>query len=302
MSTILRAAREEGGPRAAWRRRLRALAAMVLVGTLGAAALGTWAWLRPAESAVAISTWLLQAGDARGAEWWLARYTRVQGRSLASLALAGQLLVGRKHPEAAARYLEEVLRLDPDHPARVSLGLAYELMGRDQDAEAEYREAVRRRPSDPMALNGLGYFLAQRAVRLEEAVSLLHRALEFVPADGSVLDSLGWALYQSGDIRAALALLQEAARQVPSSGEIRYHLGLALARAGARDRALVELGKAAMLEPDLPGARQAVVQLRAGRLPPVPVPWQGHGAWRAARLRAVPSDGPPRLRQMEGAQ
>lgn len=256
-----------------WRSALATLGLLVFLGGVGFA---TWVWRQPAQSAIVLATWLLQAGDSRSAEWWLARYVRVRGRSANSLALAGQLLVNGKSAQAGARYLEEALRLDPNHSARVFLALAYELMERDQEAEREYREAVRRRPSDPVALNGLGYFLAQRAVHLDEAVRLLHRALDFMPAEGAILDSLGWALYQSGDVPAALSALTEAVRREPSSGEIRYHLGVALARAGARDRALVELGKATMLEPDLLGPHEALEQLRAGKRPPLPVPWRGY--------------------------
>ena len=48
------------------------------------------------------------------------------------------------------------------------------------------------------ALNSLGYMLAERGDRLDEAVQLLQRALKIDPENPSYLDSLGWAYFQQG--------------------------------------------------------------------------------------------------------
>ena len=124
---------------------------------------------------------------------------------------------------------------------------------------------------DPQALNALGYFYAYRGYRIGLAVELLQRALQLAPEEGAIIDSLGWALYQRGDLTAAIRQLRRAVAALPGDAEVRFHFGVALARAGLRDPALVELGKAARQDPKLPGVQAALRQVRAGRRLPVPL-------------------------------
>lgn len=250
--------------------RLLLAAGVFLLASLG---LAGWSRANPAAAALVAGELRLRAGDAPGADAAFRRHVLLSGESVDSLLRVASICIAGQRWDAARDYLERVLDAEPAHPARLELGIVYEKLGRDQDAEGAYREAVRRRP-DALTLNALGYYYAQRAERLDDAVALLHRALELRPDEGSIIDSLGWALYQRGDPAAALQQLQVAVRRVPSSGEVRLHLGAALAYRGARSEALVELGKAVMLEPDLPGAREALAAVRAGGRPPIPFPYQ----------------------------
>ncbi len=63
-------------------------------------------------------------------------------------------------------------------------------------AEAAFRSALLKDPDHAPTLNYLGYMLAERTGRLDEAVSLVQQALKVDPDNGSYLDSLGWALVQ----------------------------------------------------------------------------------------------------------
>ena len=55
--------------------------------------------------------------------------------------------------------------------------------------------AIRRMP---LALNYLGYMLADRGVKLDEALGLIKKAVDLDPANGAYLDSLGWAYFKLG--------------------------------------------------------------------------------------------------------
>ncbi|HEX3000554.1 MAG TPA: tetratricopeptide repeat protein [Armatimonadota bacterium] len=235
------------------------------------------ACLQPGESALNRGRLLLALHQPIPAGRAFQRYLAIEGDSVGSLAEVGDAYLEARHWSEAARCFEPVVRKEPRHGARLFLALCYEKLHRDREAEQLYREGVALNPSDPYSLNGLGYFYAQRGIRLQEALLLLHRALDLDPQAGGILDSLGWALYQRDDVAAALPQLTAASERIPSSGEIRYHLGMALARSGLRDRALVELGKAVILEPDLTGAREALALVRAGRRPPVPAPLERVG-------------------------
>lgn len=109
--------------------------------------------------------------------------------------------------------------------------------GRLPEAEVSYRSALALVPDSSEALNALGYFLANHDRKLDEAVQLLHRAVEIEPKNGSILDSLGWALVKVGKLDDAERYLDEAVMRRPESAEIQEHVGdLALTR-GQIDKA-----------------------------------------------------------------
>ena len=75
------------------------------------------------------------------------------------------------------------------------------------------------------ALNNLGYFLTERKDRLDEALSLIQRAVNIDPTNGSFLDSLGWLYFQMGKLPEAKRYLEQAAVYEHQSSTIREHLG-----------------------------------------------------------------------------
>jgi tetratricopeptide (TPR) repeat protein len=92
-------------------------------------------------------------------------------------------------------------------------------------AEAAFRDALARDPLHAPSLNYLGYMLAERGERLDEAVTLVERALTIDPENGSYLDSLGWALFKQKRYDRAEPLLRRAAAQVPANSVVQEHLG-----------------------------------------------------------------------------
>jgi tetratricopeptide (TPR) repeat protein len=92
-------------------------------------------------------------------------------------------------------------------------------------AERMLRELIASDPLDSIALNSLGYMLAERRDRLDEAVTLLQRALKVEPDNPSYLDSLGWAYFQQGRVDLADAPLTEAAEKLTTSSVVQDHLG-----------------------------------------------------------------------------
>jgi tetratricopeptide (TPR) repeat protein len=113
-------------------------------------------------------------------------------------------------------------------------GAALEQAGRYDAAEAAFREALRRDPLHALSLNYLGYMLAQRGQRLDEAVSLVERALEIDPGNPSYLDSLGWAWFKRGDLDRARRHLEPAAERLPRNSVVQDHLGDVLLASGDR--------------------------------------------------------------------
>lgn len=101
-------------------------------------------------------------------------------------------------------------------------------------AEAAFREALARDPLHAPSLNYLGYMLAERGERLDEAVSLVERALAIDPDNGAYLDSLGWAFFKQKRFDRAEPLLRRAAEQAPANSVVQEHYGDVLWAAGKR--------------------------------------------------------------------
>ena len=128
---------------------------------------------------------------------------------------------------AGAEAVARRLRAAAPNDARGLYVLAQVLEARkDFDgAERALRDILQRQPEDATALNYLGYMLAERGQRLDEAISLVQRALTIEPGNPSFLDSLGWAYYQQGKLDLADPPLTEAASKLPNNSVIQDHLG-----------------------------------------------------------------------------
>jgi tetratricopeptide (TPR) repeat protein len=104
-------------------------------------------------------------------------------------------------------------------------GEMFEKMKRIPDAEAEFRKALAISPNSPGALNYIGYMLADRNIRLSEAVQLISKALEQDPYNGAYLDSLGWAYYRMARYEEAESTLVRAAERTKRDPTVHDHLG-----------------------------------------------------------------------------
>jgi tetratricopeptide (TPR) repeat protein len=92
-------------------------------------------------------------------------------------------------------------------------------------AEKMFRELLEARPGNATVLNYLGYMLADRGVRLDEAVRYVREALEIDPENGAFLDSLGWAYFRLNDMENAEKYLVESVGIVPGDSTVHDHLG-----------------------------------------------------------------------------
>lgn len=102
--------------------------------------------------------------------------------------------------------------------------------------ERDLRFILEREPDNAMALNALGYTLADRTTRYAEARELIERAHELNPDDPAILDSLGWVQYRLGNLKAAEDYLRRALERMPDA-EIAAHLGEVLWVSGQRGAA-----------------------------------------------------------------
>ncbi len=113
-------------------------------------------------------------------------------------------------------------------------GAMFEGMNNLEAAEAEFRKVLEMNPQNSSAMNYLGYMLADRNVRLQEASKLIAKALELEPNNGAYLDSLGWVDFRMGKLDEAEANLRQALQRSGTSRDptVHDHLGDVLLQKG----------------------------------------------------------------------
>ena len=160
-----------------------------------------------------------------------------------------QLLRDAGRHEEAHAFLAKMLEAQPDQPDILyETALAAEKLGKLDDMERHLRRLIALKPESPQGYNALGYSLADRNLRLDEAAQLIDKALSLTPDDPFILDSKGWVLFRQGKSAAALETLQAAFAKRPDP-EIAAHIGEVLWVLGRSDEALAIWREAAKAHP-----------------------------------------------------
>lgn len=143
-----------------------------------------------------------------------------------------ELLNRQKRYDDAADLLNEALGDYQDNvDLRYSRAMVAEKLGNYPQLEQDLSFIISVEPENATALNALGYTLADRAQRLEEALKLIQKARELSPEDPAILDSLGWVYFRLGKLQEALSNLRQA-YALMQDPEIAAHLGEVLWQQG----------------------------------------------------------------------
>jgi tetratricopeptide (TPR) repeat protein len=124
--------------------------------------------------------------------------------------------------------------------------------------EADLKRVIAMKPDYAHAYNALGYTLAEKTNRLQEAKDLIEKAYKLSPDDPFIQDSMGWVEYRLGHVQEALKQLQLAYTARPDP-EIAAHLGEVLWKSGQHDQAQ-KIWRAALTENPNHESLLAVIQ------------------------------------------
>jgi tetratricopeptide (TPR) repeat protein len=147
---------------------------------------------------------------------------------------------GKQYAEAeqSAQKAEQMAQEDSGkQTAWYMLGAIYERQKKYDLAEQEFRKVLGVNPNNAAVLNYYGYMLANRGIRLEEATSLIQKAVDQDPNNGAFLDSLGWAYYKQNRFMEAQDYLEKAVNREGRDPTILSHLGNVYLKEGRNDRA-----------------------------------------------------------------
>jgi tetratricopeptide (TPR) repeat protein len=94
-----------------------------------------------------------------------------------------------------------------------------------EPAEQFFRQALELDPNSSMTMNYLGYMMADKGIKLTEALSLVRKAVELEPMNGAYLDSLGWVYFKLGQYELAEENLRHAVERDQTDPTVHDHLG-----------------------------------------------------------------------------
>ena len=152
-------------------------------------------------------------------------------------------------------------------------GSVYEREKKYEQAEDAFKQVLAGDPQNAVALNYLGYMLADRGIRLDEALNYVKKAIELDPANGAYLDSLGWAYYKLGKYDLAEENLIKAVQRTPNDPTVQSHLGDVYQKTGRLkqaaahwDRALLEFNRSVAADVDAVELAQLQKKLESAKI------------------------------------
>lgn len=151
--------------------------------------------------------------------------------------------------ESALETLNQALATTPDS---VNFLYSRAMLSTAEESDRmidDLRRALALEPDNPMVQNALGYTLTLYTDRLDEAHTLISRALAQQPEDAATLDSMGWVLYKLGRHGEARHFLQQAYDAYPDP-EVGGHLIRVLWVLGEQQAAMKLLNDELQQHPD----------------------------------------------------
>ena len=151
--------------------------------------------------------------------------------------IEGQVLTDAGLNKEAFDLYGAALQDSPDNEELLyAHSLAAEKLGKLEIAERDMRRILKNDPENTRTLNALGYTLADRTDRYQEALTYINRAYAQEPNDPAIIDSLGWVHFRLGNLDEAQRLLQQA-WDMTGNSEIGAHLGEVMWAQGDREGA-----------------------------------------------------------------
>jgi tetratricopeptide (TPR) repeat protein len=153
----------------------------------------------------------------------------------------------KKFDQAQGVLTKAIQRFPNEEQVYFLQGSLFEKQKKYDDAEKAFRKALDLQKDDPAVMNYLGYMFADRGIHLDEAESLIQKAVQTDPTNGAYLDSLGWVYYKQNRFDRAEEYLKKAAIFVNYDSSIHDHLGDLYFKTKRYDEARAEWTKSLQL-------------------------------------------------------
>ena len=143
-------------------------------------------------------------------------------------------------------------------------GITHERLQEWDKAESDFRNALTINPDQANVLNYLGYSLIDRGEKLDEAMTMIEKAVSLQPESGYIVDSLAWGLFKLGKYETAIPHMETAAELMPVDPIVTDHLGDLYWAVGRQLEAKFQWRRALSFDPELKDATRIREKLRIG--------------------------------------
>jgi Flp pilus assembly protein TadD len=225
-------------------------------------------WQRPsADDLRVVASDYILLNDLADADKWFTEVTAQKPGDAEAWYLLGRTKYNENRFAEAITSFERVLALRPqDISAEDNLGLAYEGLGRTQDAKAAFQRAIDwqgAQPTDGQPFLNLGDLLTTQG-DLDGAVRALMQAASLAPENAKIREQLGRAYEAKGDLVSAQRELEQAVRLAPNASSLHFKLGQVYHRRGLATQAEAEFAICGRLN----GSHSSTEVPNPFRLPP----------------------------------
>jgi len=210
-----------------------------------------------AEDALTRAKIALDQGRASEAEQIAKTVLDKDARNTAALQLLGGALLLQERYADAIEPLEGAARVRRDPTLDTQLAIALRETGRQEDALARLKRAIKREPPYAFAFHELGFLLCSLQ-RYDEALAAIRRGLEIAPLASNLWVLLGSICQSRRDRQGAHAAYARALSISPNLASAHYGMGTSLMSQAAYAAAAEHFRIAAV---NAPGDLQARLKL-----------------------------------------
>ncbi len=169
---------------------------------------------------------LSQSNRHKEAKVYLKRAINLNSDDITALSAYGYTLNQLKENDEALLYLNKALLLQPDNVDLIgTVAMIYESEGNYKMSDSLYQHALELDSSNAIVLNNYAYSLAERNIRLNEALKMVSKAIENDPKNSSFLDTIGWIYFRLRDYQKAKVYIEKSLSLEPNNETVVDHLG-----------------------------------------------------------------------------
>ncbi len=163
----------------------------------------------------------------------------------------------------AVPLLSRAVEMQPKNVDAIgALAQALDGMKRFSESDSLYERALTLDPKNHLLLNNFSYSLAERGLRLKDALKMSTAAVEIDSSNSAYLDTLGWIYFKLDDFASALRYIKRAIdlrQQAGGSEAVLYeHLGDVYHAEGSREKAVDAWKKALEMDKNNDSLREKV--------------------------------------------
>jgi len=188
---------------------------------------------------------LLKSQKEKDAQKFLKELIQQHPRKIRPILLLARIEMGLKEFETALNTLQKAIAVKPQNAwPYMQMASIYQRMKKPEKAVETYEALLKAKGAYPPAENDLAYLYAELNQNMDRALALAEKAMEKMPQNPAVADTLGYVHLKRGALPLAKKYFDEAIVKFPRQPYFHYHLAMVLQQQGKKSEAMAALQKA----------------------------------------------------------